>query len=383
MREIDELSLDQLCGQLLVIGFAGTTLPESVRGLLQSSGLGGVILFGRNLPDCDVALGLCRTVSDAATSKFPPFIGIDQEGGRVRRLKDRVLDLPPLGSWAPHADATLQRKVIHQQALELAALGFNVNFAPVIDVNSNPQNPVIGDRSPSDDPRTVTQVGAVLIEAQQAAGVMACVKHFPGHGDTTVDSHVDLPTVNKSTVELRQTELYPFERLSRKAAAVMTAHVSYPVLDSEPATFSARLCTTLLRKEFAFEGVLFSDDLEMGALSHRWSIEESAVKAVRAGCDALLVCSSADLQARAHQGLVVEAEKDSAFRARIHEAVERGLTVRRRFPPRPVADTADLDAVLESHAHRDVQRRLNALAKVDKATSGRNPATRNTKVHSG
>ncbi len=369
MREVEELDLEQLCGQLLVVGFNGTTVPDAVRAQLKRNALGGVILFGRNLPDLKTAWGLCQQISELCTTKFPPFIGVDQEGGRVRRLRDRVLELPPLGAWAPLAEGQVRRKVAFQQATELAAVGFNLNFAPVIDVNSNPGNPIIGDRSASADPRVVTQVGSMLIEGQQAAGVMACLKHFPGHGDTTVDSHHELPTVNKSTVELRSTELYPFERLCRHAAAVMTAHVLFPVLDSEPATFSARLCTTLLRKEFAFEGVLFSDDLEMGALSRKWSIEESATKAVRAGCDALLVCSSAELQARAHRALVTEAEKDAGFRARVLEAVERSLTLRRRFPPAPARDQEALLSTVDSHAHRDVQRRLNAFVKADKAAA--------------
>lgn len=369
MREVEQLDLEQLCGQLLVIGFDGTTVPDAVRAQLERNALGGVVLFGRNLPDVETGWSLCRQVAELATTKFPPFIGIDQEGGRVRRLRDRVLELPPLGVWSPLAETHLRRKVAFQLATELGAIGFNLNFAPVVDVNSNPTNPVIGDRSPSADPKVVTQIGAVLIEGQQAAGVMACLKHFPGHGDTTVDSHHDLPTVNKSTVELRKCELYPFERLSRLSAAVMTAHVVFPVLDREPATFSARLCTTLLRKEFAFEGVLFSDDLEMGALASSWTIEESAVKAVKAGCDALLVCSSAELQERAHRALVAQADKDVAFRARVREAVERGLLARRRFRPAPAIDLETLISTLDSHAHRDAQRRINAIVKSEKVAA--------------
>jgi beta-N-acetylhexosaminidase len=363
MREVDELDLEQLCGQLLVVGFSGTKASGFVRQQLQRKALGGVILFTRNLPDVATSWTLCRELTSLSPNQFPPFVAVDQEGGRVRRLRDRVLDLPPLAVWAPRADVNLRRKVAFQQAAELSAIGFNLNFSPVADVNSNPANPIIGDRAASNDPREVTQICSTLIEGQQAAGIIACLKHFPGHGDTALDSHLELPVVNKSTVELRTTELYPFERLCRHAAAAMTAHVLYPALDSTPATFSARLCTTLLRREFGFEGVLFSDDLEMGALSKHWSIEESAVRAVRAGCDALLVCSSEELQLRARAALIVEAEKDPAFRARIYEAAERCLVTRRRYPPKPATDSEALALVLESHAHRDVQRRLNALAR--------------------
>jgi beta-N-acetylhexosaminidase len=362
MREIEQLSVQQLCGQLIVVGFTGTELPHSIIADLANRALGGVILFSRNFNDWKGAWVLCSRIHDVCANQLPPFICVDQEGGRVQRIKDKVLTLPPLGKWAHRFEETVRRKVAHQQALELAAIGFNVNFAPVADVNSNPTNPIIGDRSASADPAVVTRVCRSLIEGQQSAGVMACVKHFPGHGDTVVDSHLELPTVDKSTVALRTTELYPFERLSRDAAAVMTAHVVFPSLDSLPATFSPRLCTTLLRREFGFEGVLFSDDLEMGALDKHWPVEESAVRAVRAGCDALLLCSSEEHKRRAVQALIAEVEKDPNFKSRVIEAVERSLQMRRRYPARPAANDAAVLATLDSHAHRDLQRKLNVVS---------------------
>lgn len=362
MREIEQLSVEQLCGQLLVVGFAGKELPPQLAAALSDRALGGVILFSRNFDDWRGAWALCSRVYEACADQLPAFVCVDQEGGRVQRIKDKVLNLPPLGKWAHRFDDGMRRKVAHQQALELAAIGFNVNFAPVADVDSNPDNPIIGDRAASADPAVVTKVCRSLIEGQQAAGVMACVKHFPGHGDTMLDSHVELPTVNKSTVQLRTTELYPFERLCRDAAAVMTAHVLFPSLDSLPATFSARLCTTLLRREFGFEGVLFSDDLEMGALDKHWPIEESAVRAVRAGCDALLVCSSEEHRVRALRALMAEVEKDEGFKSRVVEAVERSLQMRRRYQAKPKADEALVLATFDSHTHRDLQRKLNVVA---------------------
>jgi beta-N-acetylhexosaminidase len=361
MREIEQLSVQQLCGQLLVVGFAGTEVPEHVTLDLRNRALGGVILFSRNFNDWRGAWSMCVHIADACAGQLPPFVCIDQEGGRVQRIKDKVLNLPPLAKWAHRFDDAMRRKVAQQQATELAAIGFNVNFAPVADVNSNEANPVIGDRAASADPALVTRICRMLIQGQQAAGVVACVKHFPGHGDTEVDSHVELPTVNKSTFALRTTELYPFERLSRDAAAVMTAHVVFPSLDSVPATFSPRLCTTLLRREFGFEGVLFSDDLEMGALEKHWPVEESAVRAVRAGCDTLLVCSSEHHKIRALRALTAEVEKDPKFKQRVIEAVERSLQTRRRYPARPAVNEAAVLAVLESHAHRDLQRKLNVV----------------------
>ncbi len=361
MREIEQLSVQQLCGQLLVVGFPGTDLPEHVIADLGNRALGGVILFSRNFKDWKGAWALCSRIHQVS-KQLPAFVCVDQEGGRVQRIKEKVLNLPPLGKWAHRFDDAQRRKVAQQQAAELAAIGFNVNFSPVADVDSNPNNPVIGDRAASSDPALVTRICRSLIEGQQAAGVMACVKHFPGHGDTTVDSHVDLPTVNKSTFALRTTELYPFERLSRGAAAVMTAHVVFPSLDSLPATFSPRLCTTLLRREFAFEGVLFSDDLEMGALDKHWPVEESAVRAIRAGCDALLLCSSESHKQRAHQALVEEVTRDEQFKARVVEAVERSLQMRRRYPAKPAPTEVAVLSILDSHTHRDLQRKLNVVS---------------------
>lgn len=362
MREIEHLSVQQLCGQLLVVGFAGTELPAHVTADLTNRALGGVILFSRNFNDWKGAWALCARVHEACANHLPAFVCVDQEGGRVQRIKEKVLNLPPLGKWAHRFDDAMRRKVALQQATELAAIGFNVNFAPVADVDSNRANPVIGDRAASSDPALVTRICRALIEGQQAAGVMACIKHFPGHGDTAIDSHVDLPTVNKSTVALRTTELYPFERLSRDAAAVMTAHVVFPSLDSVPATLSPRLCTTLLRREFAFEGVLFSDDLEMGALEKHWPVEESAVRAVRAGCDVLLLCSSEVHKQRALEALTAEVNRDANFKSRVVEAVERSLQMRRRYPAKPAATEAAVLATLDSHAHRDLQRKLNVVS---------------------
>lgn len=358
MLEVDRLSLQQLCGQLLVVGFDGTELPAQLREQLMRCQLGGVILFRRNIADLEGCWRLCRSVSAAADASFPPFIGVDQEGGRVRRLLDGVLQLPPMRLVGELDDVELSYHLAQHQAEELRQLGFNVNFAPVADVDSNPDNPIIGDRSFGASPARVTRHCRAFIDGFQGRGVMACIKHFPGHGDTQLDSHLDLPRVQRSTVELRQTELYPFERLARYAASVMTAHVVFEAFDDVPATFSARLLWTLLRREFGFEGVLFSDDLEMGALSRRWSIEQSAIKAIEAGCDALLICSSQESQQRALEALIGRAAEDSGFRKRCQEAVERTLVHRRRYSPRPAQHYSAIEQVLRSAMGRRLRERL-------------------------
>jgi beta-N-acetylhexosaminidase len=350
MREVEQMSNEQLCGQLLVVGFAGLELPASLRQRLIERQLAGVILFRRNLGELKAVWRLTRRILSVCDEGFPPFIGVDQEGGKVRRLTDGVLPLPPMRALGELDDLDFSSRVATHQADELVNLGFNLNFAPVVDVDSNPDNPIIGDRSFGPAPQLVTRHARAFVDAFQARGLMACIKHFPGHGDTQLDSHLALPTVDRSTTSLRQVELYPFERIARHSAAAMTAHVVFRAFDNLPATFSPRLCTTLLRREFAFEGVLFSDDLEMGAIYPRWSIEESAVLAVQAGCDALLICSQEELQQRAHAALVAKVKSSSEFRERCVQAVERSLTQRRKYTPRPAERFETVERLLTAHA---------------------------------
>lgn len=342
------LSVAESCGQLLVAGFPGNELPGALVDMLRARSLGGVILFKRNVPDVSATYALCRQVLEHSSRELPPFISIDQEGGRVFRLPSPVLRLPPMRVLGDTGDPSLARLAGALTGQQLGALGINLNFAPVLDVDTNPDNPIIGDRSFGRDADTVARMGRAYIEGLQSEGVMGCGKHFPGHGDTDKDSHLDLPVVSHDKQRLDAVELPPFRTASlRGVAALMTAHVLYPALDpGVPATLSHRICTTLLRTEIGFSGVLFSDDLEMRALSDRMDIEQSAVLAVRAGCDALLVCSDLDLLQRAHRALVVKAEADAEFRTRVLQATTRSLAARRRFPPRPVSAERELAPIL-------------------------------------
>ncbi len=373
MRELEELSSDKLAGQLLIVGYRGLTPPEAIHTGLSTFALGGVILFGRNLVDLEASWRVCRQLSEWAPEAWPPFIGVDQEGGRVARLQDRVLALPPMRELGRIDDPALSRALAAQQAQELSLLGFNLNFAPVADVDSNPENPIIGDRSFGADPRLVTRHCRAFIEGFQANGVAACIKHFPGHGDTHLDSHVALPTVDRSVVELRGTELYTFERLAKDSATLMTAHVVFSAFDDVPATLSPRLCTTLLRGEFAFEGVVFSDDLEMGALSQGWAIEETSVRAIEAGCDALLICSQEDQIVRARTALAARIEADPAFRRRCLQAAEVSLQTRRRFRPRPAQRFKEVLSVVTSKEGLRLRQLLRERASSKPPKRGRTP----------
>lgn len=333
-----------LCGQLLVGGFDGPSLPAEMRTALREGRRGGVILFKRNAPSIDAVHEICQTAVDESADDRPPFIGIDEEGGRVRRLPSPITALPPMRVLGSIGDPELAERAAQALGLQLAALGINLDFAPVLDVDSNPKNPIIGDRAFSSDPDVVARFGRAVVRGLTAAQVLACGKHFPGHGDTSKDSHVDLPFVSSSRERLEGTEFIPFRAACHAhVPTLMTAHVVYDALDrGVPATLSRVVATQILRREFGFQGVLFSDDLEMKALADRHSVEESAVGAIYAGCDVLLICKDMAMQEAAHTALVHEAERSPDFRRRCEEAARRALDARRRFPPRPLPDRSAL-----------------------------------------
>lgn len=349
-------SLSVLCGQMLVVGLGDKQLAADEQRALATGERGGVVLFRRNIEPGAAGLravaALNAAVAEAARGApgdLPPLVAVDQEGGRVMRLGPPAMQLPPMRRVGDLDDEGLVRRVAEAQARELAALGFSMSFAPVADVHTRPENPIIGDRAFSTTPEGVARLGGAFAEGLARGGVLSCAKHFPGHGDTTVDSHLALPRVERAKAELERIEIASFRALAKNPAvdSMMTAHVVYPALDADqPATLSRAICTDLLRGELGFGGVLFSDDLEMKALT--MPTGEAAVRAVTAGCDILLVCSRADLAAEAHQALVHEAEQSPAFRARCEEAAARAIAMRRRVRPRPITDEAELARVFEA-----------------------------------
>jgi len=337
--DIAQLDVKRLCGQLLVGGFDGVKLTARSARALRQGHRAGVILFKRNVGDVEQLLQLNRAIIEAA-GDMPPFVSVDQEGGRVARLRAPFTELPPMRALGEADDLTLTTAVGEQIGHELRAVGFNLNFTPVMDVDSNPDNPVIGDRAFGSEPRAVMKHGVALLRGLQEAGVLACAKHFPGHGDTELDSHLELPTVNQPRERLAAVEIPPFRAASGAGvAAMMSAHVVYPALEpGVPATFSRAICTSLLRKDIGFTGALFSDDLEMGAITKSHDIEDAAVEAVWAGCDVLLICHDEALQERAHAALVRKCDTEQAFIVRCREAATRSLRLRELCPPAVAGD---------------------------------------------
>jgi beta-N-acetylhexosaminidase len=352
-------ALEELCGQLIVGGFDGTSLPDEMRAALRDGRRAGVILFKRNITSVEQTHSLCSEIA-ALSNARSPFIAIDQEGGRVRRLPPPCIELPPMRVLGDIGDARLVERAGAAVGAELAAIGFNVDFAPVLDVASNPQNPIIGDRSFAADPLRVSEMGGAFARGLEAAGVLACGKHFPGHGDTELDSHLDLPIVRAPRSVLAEREIAPFRSLSGSLSSMMSAHVVYDALDpGVPATLSHRIATELLRDDLGFEGVLFSDDLEMRALADRHEVEETSVEAIHAGCDVLLICRQFDWQERAHAALVRRAERDLVFRDRCAEAIARTHAVRGRFPSSPAPSSEALWTAMETVEARAVTEEIS------------------------
>src|SRR5688572_12368505 len=285
-------ALRRQIGQLLIAGFNGHQIPVELRALAREFGLGGVILFARNVAEPEQVAELCY---DAArlSPDLPAWVSVDQEGGRVARLKAPFTEWPPMATLGRSGDVRLAERFARALAAELRAVGITLDYAPVLDVHTNPKNPVIGDRALAEKAADAAALGAAIVRALQGEQVAACGKHFPGHGDTNTDSHLELPLVEHPPERLREVEFLPFRAaIEAQVATIMTAHVLVPSLDEQrPATLSSRVVTGILRHELHFDGVVLSDDLEMKALANDYPVPESAVLAIEAGCDGVLICS--------------------------------------------------------------------------------------------
>lgn len=358
--------LDRDVAGLFCVGFFGTEPSPEVLELVRR-GAHGVILFSRNVVDAAQVADLVATLKRAAAAHGRKLlVAIDQEGGRVARLRAKhgFTELPPmraLGQLPVEQGEPLAFEVGALLGRELRAVGVDQDYAPVVDVDTNPANPVIGDRSFSRSPEVVSRLGVALARGLQSEGVAACAKHFPGHGDTSQDSHKDLPRLPHALERLRAVELPPFRALARAGvAAVMTAHVIFEAIDPRrPATLSPEVMR-LLRDEIGFEGACVSDDLEMAAVAAHFPLEEAAPGAVLAGVDALLVCHGADVQHRAIDLVRAAVEDGRISRARLAQARARveQLLAWAGPPPEPAAVAARLG----TERHLALAARIPALA---------------------
>jgi beta-N-acetylhexosaminidase len=344
-------------GELLWVGFDGLDAPTELCERIREREVGAAILFSRNLKDPAQVATLTNGLRGAAPAELPLPVAIDQEGGRVQRLRAPATEWPPMAKVGARDDVELTHAVGLAIGTELDALGINCNFAPCVDVHSNPKNPIIGDRAFGGEPFRVARHGAALARGLSAAGVLACAKHYPGHGDTMLDSHLALPRVDLPADRLRTVEVAPFADLARAGVPmIMTAHVVYGAIDpAQPATLSPAWIR-ILRDELAFSGVIVSDDFEMKAIADHYGTGEAVVRAILAGCDAVMLCSKRELAAEALAALERAAAHNAELRRRIEESGARLRSLRRGLRQFAPIDPASAAARFPFSAHSDLAR---------------------------
>ena len=326
-------------GQLAIAGFAGQSIPTDLKLLAREFDLGGVIFFARNIDSPEQVAELSREARELA-KELPLWVSVDQEGGRVARLKAPFTLWPPMITLGRSGDVALAERFARALASELQAVGINMDYTPVLDVLTNPKNPVIGDRSLAERAEDVARLGAAIIRTLQAEGIAASGKHFPGHGDTSVDSHFELPLVDHPPDRLEAVELVPFKAaIEADVASIMTAHILIPALDPErPGTLSKRIVAGMLKGELGYRGLVLSDDLDMKAISGRYTLEEATVMAIEAGCDAVLMCGAdQDVQARSIEAVIRAVEDQRVPLTRVEDALLRHRRVKERFLARTPA----------------------------------------------
>ncbi len=352
-------------GQLVVVGFAGDSLGPEITALAREFDLGGVILFKRNVESPEQVAEVAVEAQQLAR-ELPLWVGVDQEGGRVARLRSPLTEWPPMLALGRAGDEKLAGRFASALAAELRAVGFSIDFAPVLDVLTNAKNPAIGDRALGERADVVARIGVAIIRGLQEAGVAACGKHFPGHGDTGVDSHLDLPLVESPPDRLDAVDFVPFRAaIAADVASIMTGHLLVPSLDAEkPATLSRRIVTDVLRGDLRFDGLVFTDDMEMKAIAGRTPQDRAVVSAIAAGCDVALLCGT-DVQAHAAalEALVRAVERDEIpwkrveaalghqRRAKERFAAMEGTTLSRNWRPMP---SPALRALVGCPAHQSV-----------------------------
>jgi beta-N-acetylhexosaminidase len=331
-------------GELFVVGFDGLTVPADARALFASHGAGGAILFKRNIDSVEQVVELNTSLFALGKNRSPLIVSVDQEGGRVARLRGLATDVPSM------------RAVGHA----------------VANGDTEPNNPVIGERSFSRDAKDVGLIAARFIAGMQGAGVASCAKHFPGHGDTDTDSHHALPVLSHDLQRLRDVELVPFRHaIDADVASVMTAHVLFPALDAaQPATLSPVVLHNLLRKQLGYDGVIVSDDLEMKAVADRAPVEELVRLGLLAGVDLFLICKDTDKAARAIDAAHHLVDRGEVPRSVVEQALRRVAAMKNRFVGAPAAPSlADAKLLLRAQPHTDLVARIDRIVDSVRASS--------------
>lgn len=381
MVRLEDLTLEEKIGQMLLFGWqaddaegpspsggypgahretAATTVNARCRRLLNEWSVGGVILMGRNVESPEQVARLTNELQQMCD--VPLFVSTDQEGGHVCRMKKPFTVMPgnmPLGATR---DADLARRAAKAVGEELKAIGINLNFAPVLDVNNNPDNPIIGVRSYGEDPELVARLGVAQIQGYRESGTIPCAKHFPGHGDTTTDSHIGLARIPYGMDRLNALELLPFRAAVEAGIPfVMTTHIIFEALDpGRPATLSPAVINGLLRGDLGFQGVVITDCMEMKAIADNFGLGEAAVIAVEAGVDICAACHTPEKQAQIRQALLDAVSSGRLTMERIDASVRRILACKEAFglERRRAVDLDNVEWIVGNLSHRQTEQEI-------------------------
>ncbi|WP_339784143.1 beta-N-acetylhexosaminidase [Paenibacillus sp. FSL R7-0313] len=333
-EQLSSLTLEEKIGQMILAGVQGTTLDDQAKQMITDQKVGGIIFYANNVSTLDGTAKFVQSIKEANQSNpVPIFMSVDQEGGKVSRMPETVESIPSSRKVGQTNDSALAETMGELLARQVQLAGFNVDFAPVLDVNSNPKNPVIGDRSFGSSAELVSRMGIAEMKGLRSEGIIPVVKHFPGHGDTSVDSHLDLPVVNKTEKQLAELEWIPFQAaVKEQVEAVMVAHILFPKLDPDhPASLSDVIIGEHLRGKFKYDGVVITDDLSMGAIAKNFKLDEAALATVKAGSDILLVAHSYESAKTIFDTLMSAVKSGKISESRIDESVYRILALKQQY----------------------------------------------------
>ena len=330
---LSDLSLEEKVGQMIFAGIKGKVMTNETEKIISTHQVGGIILFKDNLKKANQSVTLLNAIKqENSNNKVPLFLGIDEEGGRISRLPE-LTKLPTNEEIGFRNDASFSYSIGKLLGKQLSAFGFNLDFAPVLDINSNPENPIIGDRSFGKDAQKVSELGIQTMEGIQSEQVIPVIKHFPGHGDTAVDSHKELPIIQKSLNDLQGLELIPFKKaINQGTEVVMTGHILLPKIDpTYPASLSEKIIKGILRKQLGYEGIIITDDMTMKAIVNTFEIGEAAVSAVKAGNDIVLVAHDYANVIKAKDAILQAVKTGEISEQRIDESVNRILSIKKKY----------------------------------------------------
>ena len=333
-EQIKDMTIDEKLGQMLIVGLEGYEIDDGARQMIDELHVGGFILFGRNIESPEQLLKLNNSLKTAnSANKIPLFISVDEEGGRISRIPKAIKNLPTNREIGKINNEEFSYEVGMLLAEKVSAFGFNMNFAPVLDINSNPKNPVIGDRAFGSKAEVVRSLGVQTMLGIKSKGVIPVVKHFPGHGDTSVDSHVGLPSVDNDLERLKSFELIPFKAaIENGAECVMVAHILLPKIDAEnPATLSKTIITDILRNQLKFDGVVITDDMTMGAITKNYDLATAAVQSVNAGSDIILVAHQYENALATMKSFKEAVQAGEITEERINQSVYRILKLKQSY----------------------------------------------------